>query len=1768
MGNSYRVRTEIGKDKHLKVNLNQDYEFLDILSFKIRQSELYIRNCSDYGVIVGRVFANSGFGIPNAKINVFIPLTDQDATDPIISTLYPYRDLETLNEDGYRYNLLPYVPSYPGHAATGTFPDRKDVLNNSTVAEIYDKYYKFTVRTNQSGDFMIFGAPVGNHKIFMDLDLSDIGDFSLTPQDLIRMGRGTKEQFDGFRFKRSSDLGSLPQIVSLAREVFVSPLWGENDVCQIGITRQDFDLTTDANIEIKPTAVFMGSIFSTIDKHKVKKNCKIKRNAGELCSLITGPGEILGIRQTINTDSNGLPILEQADLPNNGRLIDDNGTWMFDVPMNMDYVTTNEFGETILSNDPNVGVPTTAKYRFKIKWSQSKNLNEETRRAYFLVPNLREYGSGNNNDPDTQNSYAFDLDWSGYTIQSDKNAIQDFIDCKDKFYKFDYNKVYTVTSFIDNFKKQRPANRFLAIKEITDPRCDSENLKFPVNDGVMNRNLLTFVFNILLIVTQPLMFAIIILFNILATIWPVIKFIINFVLGVIMLLVYGICSLIRSLSRLFGGRGPTCTKPRWDTLKGNPFKDIRLPAMSYPDCEVCDSNLESKTASEPEGSPQQQQRGNGGGIVAALGSTYSWSGLVPLVPQGTPPNPKTQFGENSADQEAVQSLFAGTQGRGCGQGSQASSYNPNAEPERQINNFTYNLPIAEKINLLNVRSMYYEDYTRAKITIEPTINIPTTTYHYDNLMVLILEDGNLDNFKSGQLLSFVDRKFSSDPNLTGASYVNTAGTNSITGVTTSLPNNVTVTYGNPNYPNRDQTISVNYKLPTTKVVNNITEPYDIIDDIYKFPIDIEYFQVITATTLESFYNLSNTDINVIKQRKNGLNHILRGTYYSIFQMTENEIVLEDLSGCDDIGTRFYNVAHWYFGGNGNTNGFDTQYGWGAPHYSVQQYFPFAALENFKQKNIVFIQRGVDPNSPKYKTRVDLSKFYDWSEGTIQVEGDYKINVPIQSEILNKRPCSTFKKNLFNGNNAPDTSSGQYSFFKSNFYQPSTSPDFSGFTTNAVRFYSHLDADNLNYTIGLNCDPGLNIASNPTLADITDLVENGNSVVSKPASRNISQFISTNNNFPSFSYITSTNSIEDYTRTFIYDKFRGYSTNNPPNLQSGEWWYTKQNDKQGNCESDFDYGWTIAGVPVPSTTNLRIDGGSYAHQSLWLNVITRSGPDFLLPSQFGIYMSPIFSTADTIDISSNISNPSNTRTVLRSDRLPSSSNFYIEDNERIFTENGNNKFMWQQNMNLDIQLISDEGESESLGYNSYGDQIDSDSDFTDQPTSFQNLLGSFNCEGLVGLRCYESDPSTGFIKINCQDKEDYVQRGAYIFVRNPPLGIGQDFKNLAEWVSRMRITFALCQGVLSEVFMNNWVNGALFMYPIQQELIFNSQNKVSKATICDNLIMRHNNTNTFYYKSTPYRNGRFRPKNLFSSEGSNRTQILHPTTITNLGPKSPLLNLSSQSGNFLGYYIDQLPYTSFSDTSELINFFALSRMLNNSFLQNLFGGNKGGINEMFSRPLKKVDGDYAQLSSINSQLGVVKFDEDSYQVQGDPSNLTSPIRLFASRQNPLIGVFFSATTGNLQETDYVSPGRIVLRSINPSPTCPNVSINYGFKSQEVPHYKWEIVSNNNNTIFGDQKNDWATSSSDIFQINYQSMDRYGTYYFKSQEAGQSPSNDIMERNYIWNYDSNSKILEEDVFPKINTRIVVGAPNYFYFGLKNGKTSLNRFFTEYLNIELND
>ena len=181
MNKNYRIHTNIINDTVLNVNMQQDFDFLEILSLKLSQQDAYKLHSSNYGVIVGRVLANDAFGIPNAKISIFIEKDAEDSSE--MDSIYPYTSVESVDKEGRRYNILPDYSDDDCYRIVGTFPRKRLVLDNDIVLEVYDKYWKYTTVTNQAGDYMLFGVPTGSQQIHVDIDLSDIGKLSQKPRD-------------------------------------------------------------------------------------------------------------------------------------------------------------------------------------------------------------------------------------------------------------------------------------------------------------------------------------------------------------------------------------------------------------------------------------------------------------------------------------------------------------------------------------------------------------------------------------------------------------------------------------------------------------------------------------------------------------------------------------------------------------------------------------------------------------------------------------------------------------------------------------------------------------------------------------------------------------------------------------------------------------------------------------------------------------------------------------------------------------------------------------------------------------------------------------------------------------------------------------------------------------------------------------------------------------------------------------------------------------------------------------------------------------------------------------------------------------------------------------------------------------------------------------------------------------------------------------------------------------------------------------------------
>ena len=152
MNKSQRIKLDVNTvhvDKHIKVKLEQDVDTIEFLSMSVNANDVYRDFNADYGVLVGRVVANDGVGIPNAKISVFVPLTDDDAEVGETYSIYPYKTPRDKNLEGKRYNLLPRVGKRDPVSGKispiqpfGSFPIKEEIITNEPYLNVYKKYYK------------------------------------------------------------------------------------------------------------------------------------------------------------------------------------------------------------------------------------------------------------------------------------------------------------------------------------------------------------------------------------------------------------------------------------------------------------------------------------------------------------------------------------------------------------------------------------------------------------------------------------------------------------------------------------------------------------------------------------------------------------------------------------------------------------------------------------------------------------------------------------------------------------------------------------------------------------------------------------------------------------------------------------------------------------------------------------------------------------------------------------------------------------------------------------------------------------------------------------------------------------------------------------------------------------------------------------------------------------------------------------------------------------------------------------------------------------------------------------------------------------------------------------------------------------------------------------------------------------------------------------------------------------------------------------------
>ena len=499
---SYRIRTNVGgKDNVINIKMDQTYDTFEILSLKLTKENSYKLYESNYGVIVGRVLANGGFGIPNAKISIFIESDEKNISEKI---LYPYKEVTNSGYEGIRYNLLPDSSDDECHQVVGTFPNKRFVLDNNDVIEIFDKYWKYTTTSNKSGDYMLFGIPKGNQTIHVDIDLSDIGILSQKPRDMIYKGFNINQFENPNKFKSDKNLDSLAQIHSQNVGVFVYPYWGDtsDDENNIAISRCDIQV----NYKFEPTCIFMGSIITDTGSNAIGKSCGPDKKLGKMSDMTTGEGSIEMIRKTPDGK------VEELSIKGN-RLIDGDGVWCYQIPMNLDYITTDEFGNIVPTDDPSKGIPTRTKVRFRVTIDETVNDNTGRKRCKYLIPNNPR------------------VDRERFPVYSE-TKVPDYefgTNTLDESYKeLLWNNVYTVKNYIPNLQKTNSINnsKHVGIKWINHY---GNNNPMPYNGLTIK---LTFTYKILCVLTKIAIYMVAFL---------------NTILSIIM---YPFCELCRILRKL------------------------------------------------------------------------------------------------------------------------------------------------------------------------------------------------------------------------------------------------------------------------------------------------------------------------------------------------------------------------------------------------------------------------------------------------------------------------------------------------------------------------------------------------------------------------------------------------------------------------------------------------------------------------------------------------------------------------------------------------------------------------------------------------------------------------------------------------------------------------------------------------------------------------------------------------------------------------------------------------------------------------------------------------------------------------------------------------------------------------------------------------------------------------------------------------------------------------------------------------------------------
>jgi hypothetical protein len=203
--------------------------------------------------------------------------------------------------------------------------------------------------------------------------------------------------------------------------------------------------------------------------------------------------------------------------------------------------------------------------------------------------------------------------------------------------------------------------------------------------------------------------------------------------------------------------------------------------------------------------------------------------------------------------------------------------------------------------------------------------------------------------------------------------------------------------------------------------------------------------------------------------------------------------------------------------------------------------------------------------------------------------------------------------------------------------------------------------------------------------------------------------------------------------------------------------------------------------------------------------------------------------------------------------------------------------------------------------------------------------------------------------------------------------GVNFDAITEYARRKLVAKVFCGGIANYKFIDNWLTGSLYMFPFKAKVRWDDEAtldlNVRRTKYCPDLVYFkagtvENPDKRFYYRSTYFTGTTF--------SRSSRESLGHPTTIVDLGPRDEFIKeiCIDPSLDPNCSVVRDIGPTSYQNFKEMLGLYINYKLDTldsgdyNSFFKNYgYGGILGTV----------MNGDILQLISINNEVGIEEFD---------------------------------------------------------------------------------------------------------------------------------------------------------------------------------------------------